>query len=316
MRIDVHAHYYPAAYLDFLDGMRGASTVLARAGTAGDRHADLEVRFSEMDVAGVDLQVLSLSTVLPYAEDESAAVAAARLANDLYADAVERYPGRLRAFAALPLPHVGPTLAEIERCSSDARAVGFSIGTSVLGRPISDPAFEPVFRELDRRGSALFIHPAGVGACSPLVPSTGIGPTIEDTMAIWHLIDSGLIVRYPRIKIIVSHAGGAFPLLTARLDRHHASFSTHLSEPPSVTARRLWYDTVTHASVPALRCAIEAFGADRLLLGTDFPYSSYPNAVSYLEGAGLSDEALRGVNSETARSLLGMALPLLAGKVR
>jgi predicted TIM-barrel fold metal-dependent hydrolase len=304
MRIDVHAHYYPTAYLDVIDQLGTANTALARGGPAGDRRGDLDGRFAEMDAAGVGLQILSVSTVLPYASDERAAVAAARSANDQYSDVVGKYPERFRAFGTLPLPHVDMSVNEIGRCLDELGMVGFTLGTSILGRSLADPTFEPVFGELSRRQAVLFVHPAGVGACSSLIPPTGIGPPIEDTMAVWHLIESGLVLRYPGIKIVVSHAGGAIPLLLDRLDRHHESFSTYLTEPPSTTARRLWYDTVTHGSVAALRCALDVFGADRMLLGTDFPYSSYPRAVSYLERAGLSGDDLRAVRGETARSLL------------
>ena len=99
-----------------------------------------------------------------------------------------------------------------------------------------------------------------------------IGAPIEDTISATQLIFKGIPERYPRIKIINSHLGGALPMLLQRLDNQYRWAAQEVTEPPSAQARRMWYDTVGHFHIPALRCACESFGADRLVLGTDFPY--------------------------------------------
>jgi len=311
MRIDIHAHYFPETYLDLLQRFGSEATDLARHHGAGSGRDEMEVRLELMDSAGVQMQVLSVSPQLPYFEKETHAVEAARSINDLYADLVQRSPTRFAAFAATPLPHIDAALAEIERALDRLHMVGVTMATSILGRSIADPQFEPLYAELERRGAVLYIHPAGVSACSPLIADYGltwpIGAPIEDTIAATQLIFKSIPVRYPHIKIINSHLGGALPMLLQRLDNQYRWVAPEVSGPPSAQARRMWYDTVGHFHVPALRCACESFGADRLVLGTDFPYVSgdrYRRSVAYIEDAGLSTSDARRILDTNAASLL------------
>ena len=264
-----------------------------------------------MDSAQVQMQVLSVSPQLPYFTDEAHAREAARAINDLYADLVQRYPTRFAAFAATPLPHIDAALVEVERALDQLHLAGVTMATSILGRSLADPEFEPLYAELDRRGAVLYIHPAGVSACSPLIADYGltwpIGAPIEDTISATQLIFKSIPLRYPRMKIINSHLGGALPMLLGRLDNLYRPVAPELNEPPSVQARRMWYDTVGHFHVPALRCACESLGADRLVLGTDFPYLSgegYRRSVSYVQDAGLSTSDAHGILDTNAASLL------------
>lgn len=134
-----------------------------------------------------------------------------------------------------------------------------------------------------------------------------IGAPIEDTISATQLIFKGIPVRYPRIKIINSHLGGALPMLLQRLDNQYRWAAPEITEPPSAQARRMWYDTVGHFHIPALRCACESFGADRLVLGTDFPYLSgdgYRRSVSYIQDAGLLATDAHRILDTNAASLL------------
>jgi aminocarboxymuconate-semialdehyde decarboxylase len=288
MRIDVHAHYWTDAYLDMLVGLGKTDTATQRGIGAGDG-AELTARLRLMDLAGIDLQVLSAAPQLPYSAHADRAVPAARHVNDEYAAVVASHPDRFRAFAATPMPHVEASIAEIRRAMDELGMVGVTMNTSVLSRAITDPDFEPIFAELDARGAVLYLHPAGNGACSPLVTDHRItwmvGAPFEDTIAAMQLITSGHLQRYPGVKIICSHLGGAMPMLTRRADDHLAWEAPDTPEPPSQAVHRLWFDTVSHCHAPALRCAIDTFGADRILLGTDFPYEDgdvFVRAVEYV----------------------------------
>src|SRR5215831_19024067 len=253
MHIDIHAHYYPESYLDLLQRFGSEATDIARNWSAGGSHDELEARLELMDSAQVQMQVLSVSPQLPYFEDKTHAIEAARMINDLYADLVQRYPTRFAAFAAIPLPHIDPALAEMERALEQIHMSGVAIATSILGRSLADPQFEPMYAELDRRAAVLYIHPAGVDACSPLIADYGltwpIGAPIEDTISATQLIFKSIPLRYPRIKIINSHLGGALPMLLQRLDNMYRSVAPEMNEPPSVQAMRMWYDTVGHFHV-------------------------------------------------------------------
>ncbi|MER6257474.1 amidohydrolase family protein [Streptomyces sp. NPDC001584] len=295
LRIDVHAHLWTVDYLDRLERLGKTDTGTQRGIGADATEADLDHRFALMDRAGIDLQVLSVAPQSPHLPGEREAVALARAANDAYAELEARFPGRFRAFAALPLPHVDATLREVTRALDDLGAVGVGVTTTVLGHTLADPLFHPLYEELDRRGAVLCIHPAGEGAASPLITEHDmtwmVGAPVEDTVAIMHLILAGIPARYPRMRILASHLGGALPLLPRRLDDHLAFESPRTPELPSVAVGRLWYDTVSHVHGPALAAAAASFGAGRLVLGTDFPYEDdevFVRAVNYVCESGLT----------------------------
>lgn len=314
MRVDVHAHLWTDEYLDLLAGFGRTDTAAQRGVGAGPAPDELEARFALMDAAGVDLQVLSASPQVPAFDDEAHAVEAARRINDLYAATVRDHPDRFAAFAALPLPHVDAALEELRRALDELGMIGATVTTSTLGRSVADPAWEPLFAELDRRGTVLFVHPAGCGAGSPLIGPYGltwmIGAPIEDTVSIAHLVTHGIPSRFPRLKIVNSHLGGALPMVLQRMDHQYGWEAPETPEPPSVAARRMWYDTVSHAHPPALVCACQTLGADRLVLGTDFPFASgdhFQHAVDHISRSGLDDADVTRVLDTNAPTLLGLA---------
>ncbi|TCO53113.1 amidohydrolase family protein [Actinocrispum wychmicini] len=314
MRIDVHAHLWSEVYLDLLERFGNTTTAVHRGLGAGPE--GLDARFALMDRAGIDLQVLSTAPASPHFDNEAHAVEAAQRVNDEYAETVRRHPDRFRAFVSLPLPHTDAALVELGRGLDDLGMLGAAITTSVLGRPVDAPEFLPVYAELDRRGAALFVHPAGVGAASPLIDSTmtwSAGAPIEDTVAITRLILAGIPSRFPNMKIIGGHLGGALPMLLTRMDRQYTWEAPNTPERPSLAARRLWFDTVAHAHTPALRAAADSFGADRLVLGTDFPYQTgeaFQEAVTYVRQAGLTDKDVTAVLDGTAADVLGLSGPI------
>ncbi|MFG2369103.1 amidohydrolase family protein [Streptomyces mirabilis] len=316
LRIDVHAHLWTAGYLDRLERLGKTDTGTQRGIGADATAADLDRRFALMDRAGIDLQVLSVAPQSPHLAGESDAVALAGAANESYAELAARFPGRFRIFAALPLPHTDAALRELTRAFDDLGAVGVGVTTTVLGRTLADPLFHPLYEELDRRGAVLYIHPAGEGAASPLITEHAmtwmVGAPVEDTVAVMHLILAGIPARYPRMRVLASHLGGALPLLPRRLDDHLAFESPETPERPSIAARRLWYDTVSHVHPPALAAAAASFGADRLVLGTDFPYEDgevFLRAVDHIADSGLTPEEATMILDTNAANLLGLSAP-------
>jgi 6-methylsalicylate decarboxylase len=312
MRIDVHAHYWTEDYLDLLAGLGNTGAAAARGIGAGGG-AELDARLQLMDRAGVELQVLSACPQEPYFADAEKAARAARFANDQYAELVRRRPDRFRAFAALPMPHLEESAAEMRRALDELGMAGVAMTTTVLGRALVEPEFAPVFAELNSRSTVLYLHPAGNSACSPLIGNYQltwmVGAPVEDTISIMHLITHGIPARYPHIKIINSHLGGALPMLLRRADDQYRWEAPATPEPPGLSARRMWYDTVGHGHVPALRCAIDSLGADRLLLGTDFPYENgdtFVRAVDYINDPQIDPAAARNILDQNASALLGI----------
>ena len=309
MRIDVHAHLWTDEYLDLVESY-GQDTSVHRGLGAGPSSKELEARFALMDSAGVDRQVLSVSPRVPQFADADQAVHAARLANDQYAEFTSLHPDRFSAFAALPLPHVDAALKELARGLDELGMLGATVTTDVLGTSLADPALTPLWEELDRRSTVLYIHPSGEAAHTPLIAEHNmrwmVGAPVEDTISVTQLLLAGIPSRYPNVKIIASHLGGALPMLMQRIDNQYGWESPGAPEKPSTAARRLWYDTVGHGHLPAIRAAAETFGADRLVLGTDFPYQDgdlFRRGISYVEES-LGKDA-DAVLDRTAAALLG-----------
>ena len=313
MRIDTHAHVYPSDFLDFLDDCGVTTTGSHRGLGADDRDKELEARFELMERAGVDLQVLSAAPLTGALPDPDRAARASAMINDRYIDLVDHYPDRFLAFAALPLPHVDAALAELDRVLDAPGVVGVALTTTAVGRSLTDPAFAPVWQELDHRHAVVYVHPSGVGADSPHITDHHltwmVGAPVEDTIAAAQLITQGFATRYAHVRILNSHLGGALPMLLARWDNLAHWEAPDAPLPPSHAARRMWYDTVAHGSQAALHAAIKAVGADRLVLGSDFPYQGgehYPDTVRYIEQAGLDTEDTRGILADNAQKLLGL----------
>jgi len=314
VRIDIHAHLWSDDYLSLLDGYGRPGTDVHRGLGAGATRDDLDGRFALMDEAGVDLQILTATPASPHFADEAAAVASARFVNDEYATLATEHPGRFRALASLPLPHIPAALEESTRAIDELDMYGAAITTSVLGRSIADPIFDPLYAELNRRGAILFVHPAGCGAESSLITdhslTWSIGAPIEDTIAIMHLIVAGIPSRYPDMKIVTCHLGGALPMVLERANRQVTEWeATHCPEAPKDAVRRLWYDTVGHDHTPALQAAVASLGADRLIFGSDFPYQGgarYISSASYIED-GLPAEDASLILDHNGAELLGLS---------
>jgi predicted TIM-barrel fold metal-dependent hydrolase len=188
-----------------------------------------------------------------------------------------------------------------------------ALTTTAAGRALTDPAFAPVWQELDRRDTVVYVHPAGNGADSAHITDHHltwmVGAPVEDTVAAAQLITRGFVTRYPHVRILNSHFGGALPMLLERWDNLAHFEAPDAPLPPSEAARRMWYDTVAHGSQAALRAAVQAVGADRLVLGSDFPYQGgehYLDSVAYIERADLDAADTRAVLADNAEALLGL----------
>ena len=146
MIVDVHAHYYPPAYLERID-----RPGLLAPGSAPLSGQSVEERLELMDRVGIDVQILSVAQAQPYLPMAGDAADAATFGNDLYIELCRQHGGRFFTFAALPMPHVQETLDEIDRIWGDPHVVGVTMGCSIADRHVDDPMFEPIFAELNRR---------------------------------------------------------------------------------------------------------------------------------------------------------------------
>lgn len=306
----MHVHHFSGAYINLLEQLGCDERILFDARRVVSPAADDGVaeRLAVMDNSNVARQMLSMSAATPYLEDERDAVRAAEFINDEHAELRRKHPARFGFFAALPMPHIDAALTELRRTFDDLHADGATFTTSVNARSLADPAFEPVFAELNRRAAVVFIHPPGFACESPLIAESRLtwplGAPVEDAVCALQLMQAGFPRRYPQLKIILPHLGGMLPFLRYRLDRGGIR-SVAGEELPSVQMRKFWYDTA-NGEPRSLAHAADAFGIDRLLFGSDYPYwtdESYGHAVGYLEMAGLPEHDVTAIQSGNARKL-------------
>ncbi|MFN8555997.1 MAG: amidohydrolase family protein [Dehalococcoidia bacterium] len=315
MIVDVHAHYHPRAYNAALDRLTGRSL----GGFGGGVHPDtddeahIESRLQMMEAAGVGLQALSPAAGrAPYGRDEAPAVEAAQIVNDRSAELARRYPDKFVALVSLPLPHVEASLRELRRGLDDLGMIGLNLHISALDRSVAEDEFLPIYEEMNRRNGIIFYHPCGNGIRSPLINDYGlsgaVGTSMEDAVIVLHLIAKRIPAAYPNLTFIVPHLGGPIPMLLDRLDNQYSMASRNLPEPPSVTARRFYYDTVGHGSHAALLCAWKAFGADHILPGSDFPvllsFETYARTFSWIREAPLPAADIEQILERTAPAVL------------
>jgi predicted TIM-barrel fold metal-dependent hydrolase len=316
MICDVHAHYLPRAFDEYLQtrlrpGEKPKPSSLA-CHPFSDLPADIDRRIEMMDAAGVGRQVLSPDRP-PYLPDAAQGVHAVRLLNDAYAEFARRHPRHISSYVMLPLPHIDASLKEMERGFDQLGCVGVNMNIVCLGRSIAETEFEPIYEELNRRGAILFVHPADSGILSPLINDYNyrapVGTSLEDAVFVLHMIARQIPYRYPNIKFIVPHLGGPIPMLLDRLDKQGQGAHPDLAEPPSVTARKFYYDTVCYGSKAAFCCALEAFGEDHIVPGSDFPilldYESYRETFAYIERLGLPRSVSDKVLHHNAQKLFG-----------
>lgn len=285
MSLDVHAHLFPMEYIETIRAMGGVSASLADRLEEGNRRSpfmggSVDQRVDLLAEAGIDRQVLSMTGQHVLVEDRARCRDHARAGNDVLANVCARYPEAFSFFAVLPLVDAEGSIREMERAAKDLGALGMVMPTHVLGRPLDWSELEPLYAYMEQAELPIFLHPGP--PWHPVTPvgfndygiTSGLYFPVEDAQAVMRLVLSGMLERHPGLRIICPHLGGPIPFLFYRLDNHvHPTMSNGepLPHPPSVYLKRLLYDVVSQ-HMPAVRCACDTFGVDRLVLGTDFPF--------------------------------------------
>ena len=313
MAIDIHAHYHPHAFMEALTAMAGRPIGPMAPLPDTDDEAHIARRLEMMDEAGVTLQVLSPAAGRgPYGQDAALALNAATISNDMTADLVKRYPDRFKAFASVPLPHVDASLTELRRAMDDLGMIGLNLHISALGRSVAEDEFLPLYEEMNRRKGIIFYHPSGDGMRASAITEYGfsgaVGTSMEDTAIALHLIAKKIPSQFPDITFVIPHLGGPIAMLLQRLDNQYSMKAHDLPEPPSVTARRFYYDTVGHGSHAALTCAAMAYGADHVLPGSDFPvlqaFETYERTINWVRDVKVPAGDVEQIMERTAASVL------------
>ena len=321
--IDIHAHYYPQAYLDVIgsDGkvfggeyrQTQDGYFLRGGGFSGGpfpaKFTDLKLRLADMDAQGVEMHALSLTRPMPYFGSPDFALKLARAFNDAANDAHLQYPNRFVGLMALPMTDPDRTIDELERAAKLPGIRGVYLGCNVEGRDFSDPEFLPMFKRIEALNLPVFLHPNGaIGGkrFEPFYLANILGNPFDTTIAACHLIYGGVLDSCPNLKITLPHAGGAIPMLIGRMDQGYAVRRDvpALPQPPSAYMRRFTYDMIGHkASV--VKFLISEVGADRVMLGSDYCLDmGYLRPVQDLDELNLSGRDRDLILHGTAAKLL------------
>ena len=284
--IDVHAHYLPESYrAALLDNGHGQPDGFPQIPAwSAEEHVAV------MDRLGIATSLLSISSPGVHLADEAAARDCAREVNEAGRRAVVDHPGRFGLFASLPLPDVDAAMAEIAHCCDHLDVAGFTLLTNIGGTYLGDPAFQPVFRELDRRGARLFIHPTSPSCWK----HTSLGrprPMLEfffdTTRAVVDLVLNGTVAKHPGIEFLIPHAGATLPMVADRV----SVFARLLAVDPAVNVLRdlgrLHFDLAGFPVPRQLDALLTLTTLEHLHYGSDYPFT--PEFAAAMAGERLAE---------------------------
>lgn len=294
MKVDLHTHMLPERWPDLAERFGyGQWPSLQHTGAGcgqmfvGERHfRDIDhrcwaaaPRLADCERHAVDLQVLSTVPVMfCYWAKARDTLELARILNDHLADVVRDNPGRFVALGTVPMQDGDLAAAELERCVRDLGMPGVQIGSHVNSQNLDDERFFPFFERAAELGAAVFVHPwdmlGGERLGRYFMPWL-VGMPTETAVAICSLVFGGVLDRLPDLRVAFAHGGGSFPMSIGRIDQGWKArpdlCARHIAAPPSSYLRRLYVDSLVH-DAEVLRYLIRLFGADRVALGTDYPF--------------------------------------------
>ncbi len=318
MIIDTHHHFYAPVYqnawLDWEDARRLPHYPSQRSWSPAKS-------VEEMDENNISLAVLSLASTpgLWFDSGRQAAINMARICNEYGAAMVRDHPGRFGLFAALPMVDIDATLTEVEYAFDVLKADGVGLQTNYGDRWPGDPAFRPVFEELNRRKALVYFHPLVPTCCANI--NIGAFPAVievphDTSRAIVSLLLSGTFAQYRNIRWLFSHGGGTVPVLAARMEYFFNLRPDKQSFAPDGVMRelqRLYYDTANAAGSASMAAISKLFPISQIVFGSDFPYLPIDAQIDQLESAGFSSEQLQAIEFKNATALLNKTVSGVAG---
>jgi 6-methylsalicylate decarboxylase len=300
-RIDVHHHYVPPVHADVMAAHR-----------SGGRPPKWSPQLSldDMDKAGVATSVLSLVQPGVWFGDVEPARKLARECNDYGAKLIKDYPGRFGLFAAIPLPDTEGSLREIAYALDELKADGISLFTSYGDKYLGDPAFVPVFEELNRRKAVVYTHPTTPVCCTNLVKGVSPG-TIEFATDTTRTIASllfgagGTAFRCPDVRFIWSHSGGTLPFLIGRFIREQiVKKDPRMPDGPVPIVQKFFYEVAQGNTPGQLAALLKLVPVSQVMFGSDYPFRNATEAVEGLADYKFDPADLRSIDRETAVRLM------------
>jgi aminocarboxymuconate-semialdehyde decarboxylase len=292
------------------------SAELNRGIMSGIRDAlrDPQKKIRDMEEKGLEFNVLSSTPfAFLYEVEDDLAIELARFHNDQLSEMVKKYPDRFAAMATLPLQVPDEALKELTRATKTLGLRGVEIGSHVGKRELGDEVFWPIYKALEDLNMPIFIHPHHVAGLDRLLDfylNNLIGNPLDTTIAAANLIFSGVLEKYPGLKIILAHAGGQFPYIIGRWEHGYQvrpECKEKVHQSPMAFFKNFYFDTITH-NPDALRYLVSLAGSDHVLLGTDYPYDmgdeNPVQTVSQLSRIKAADR--RKIMRENAIALFGL----------
>jgi aminocarboxymuconate-semialdehyde decarboxylase len=326
--IDSHIHWFPPAYYEFLsqrssdpraeftDGkwsyLNGGRTIRAMS----PEWFDLDIQLETQARSGRDMTVVSSMGVhgdfdgLPAAEAKEAA----RMINEEWSASQQRHPGRFFAAAGVPLVDVDAAIEEAEYAIGTLGLRGISLPSSIAGAPIDAPHLDPFYACCERLDVPVFLHPIDSALLDAMSGYDGrlhasLGRVCDSSMAVMRLILSGTLDRHPKLRLLHFHAGGVLPFAAGRLDKN-ASIPG-IAAQPTEYLKRMWVDTAMPHSL-TIGMAIDFYGSDRVLYGSDNPCWNPFAALQATEALSLEPAVMNAVMTENAERFIDLRVPSAA----
>ncbi|MFC1868962.1 amidohydrolase family protein [Thermodesulfobacteriota bacterium] len=307
-KIDIFPHILTKRFKEVLF-KKPKNSFYMKADTVRPALWDLDLRFKSMDKFEGYKQVLTLSAPpLEFAFSPKEAVDVARMANDEMAELVNKYPDRFVAgVASLPLNDIDASVRETERAIKDLKLKGIQMFSTVNGIPIDRPQFLGIYEKMAEYDLPIWLHPCGDDSLpdypdekhSKYTLSLSFGWPYQTTMAMSRLVYSGIMEKYPNLKVITHHCGAMLPYFMARAQpAMEPGEVMKVSKPPMKYFKRFYGDTVLGKNVPALMCGHAFFGTDHMLFGSDYPFPGGPKFYNAALGGGIKAVGAMPVSGE------------------
>lgn len=305
-RIDVHHHILPPPYM-----LRARDRVLE----ISDRDHSALLNWTparaieEMDRTGIATAITSLGLPGVWFGGAEAARSLARSCNEYAAQMIKDYPGRFGLFAAVPLPDTEGSLREVAYAFDVLKADGIGLVSNYDDKWPGDPAFAPVFEELNRRKAVVFVHPTSASCCShlmPGIPASTVEFLFDTSRAILSLLVNGTLSRFPDVRFIFCHAGGTMPVLAARTNafvERHKDIAQRVPHGVPSELRKVYYEVANSVNPSSMSALTSLVPTSQLLFGSDFPYVPPAITADGLDHFGLPASDLQAVNHENALRL-------------
>src|SRR4029434_5447397 len=302
-RIDVHHHFAPPAWVTAVKGR----PLLQPANTTWTP----EKSIADMDRGGVALSLVSITNPGLWFGDAPMTRQLARACNEYGAKLVQDHTTRFGLFAAMPLPDVDATLAEIAYSYDTLKVDGVGLFTSYGDTWLGNAKFRPVMEELNRRKAVVHVHPTAANCCRNLDYAPGVAPGsmeygTDTTRAIMGVAFSGDAARFPDVRLVWSHAGGTVPFLAGRIEGASNNAKDRLPNGFIAEIRKFYYDLAGASNRGAVASLLELVTPSQVLFGTEFPpggtSAEYVKALSEIKLFSAAD--LRAIDRDNALRLL------------